>query len=152
MILEYGNMWDIFGKTDLFLVTTNPIVKNNGACVMGRGIAKQIATRFPKLPFDLGERILNMGEGDYSSCGYLGVYDKQRVGYFMVKNHWANPAELSVIQDSITDLLYAWEFPKQCGRIDMNFPGIGNGKLSIEQVMPLVQQLPDNVHLWQFKE
>jgi len=30
----------------------------------------------------------------------------------------------------------------------MNFPGIGAGQLSIEEVMPIVSKLPDNVYLY----
>lgn len=52
MILEKGNMWDCFGKVDLFLVTTNPIVNAKGELVMGRGIALEAKKRFPELPKD----------------------------------------------------------------------------------------------------
>ena len=32
--------------------------------------------------------------------------------------------------------------------IHMNFPGIGNGKLIPEDVMPIIKDLPDNVKVY----
>lgn len=151
MILERGNMWDVFGKTDLFLVTTNPIVNKQGLAVMGRGIAKQAADRFPTIRADFAKVI--MSPVRVWDCDAIGEYDGQRVGYFMVKAHWAEPAKLDVIQQSVDDLLqWIEESDAPLNRIDLNFPGIGNGKLKREDVLPLLQVLPDNVHVWEFGE
>ena len=151
MILERGNMWDVFGKTGLFLITTNPIIRKDGAVVMGRGIAREAALRFPELPFKFGRRLSPevvgyQASGD--STGTIGTYEQQEVGYFMVKRHWNSPAELSIIEDSVSDLL-SWA-PYQFWRIDLNFPGIGNGKLRREDVLPIIEKLPDKVHVWEY--
>jgi len=152
MILEKGNMWDVFGHTDLFLITTNPVRRKDGAVVMGRGIAKEAKDRFPKLPYDFG-RALDMlhPEIDQSHVGCLGEYDNQRIGWFMVKDHWASPAKLSIIEQSVFYLRhgYTWPHPERY-RIDLNFPGIGNGKLSREEVLPLLENLPNSVHVWEY--
>lgn len=151
MILERGDMWSVFGKTDLLLITTNPIRRKDGAVVMGRGIAKQVSERFRKLPFEFGE-ILEGKHGLPSNCDLIGFYGNppQRIGYFMVKSHWELPAELTIIQDSITELVHSWQAPELFKRIDLNFPGIGNGRLKREDVLPLLEQLPDNVHIWEY--
>lgn len=49
VILERGNMFDVWGNTDLFLFTSNPIVNKQGLAVMGRGIAKQLADKHPEV-------------------------------------------------------------------------------------------------------
>ena len=143
MILEKGNMWSVFGNTDLFLITTNPIIRKDGAVVMGRGIAKQAKDKFPRLPYDFAATLRNQPDMNVDE---IGKYDGQYIGYFMVKSHWREPARLSIIAESCTQLSQSsnlWT------RVDLNFPGIGNGKLKREDVLPLLQGLPDNVHVWE---
>lgn len=144
-------MWDVFGKTGLFLITTNPIRRKDGAVVMGRGIAREAALRFPELPFDFGRRLGPEVVG-YQACGestgVIGTYDQQQVGFFMVKRHWAEDADPQIINDSVTDLM-EWACHRFT-RIDLNFPGIGNGKLRRDDVLPLIKRLPDNVHVWEY--
>lgn len=149
MILEKGNMWDVFGKTGLFMITTNPIIRKDGAAVMGRGLAKEAATRFPGLPFRFGTRLdpRNVGYQGITPTGVIGAFDNQLVGYFMVKSHWKDVAQLDIIEDSVNDLA---EWAHHYDRIDLNFPGIGNGKLSRDVVLPRLQALPDNVHVWEY--
>lgn len=48
-------------ECDALVITTNGFVKNNGACVMGRGIAKQVADSLPKVPFIIGNLINTLG-------------------------------------------------------------------------------------------
>lgn len=156
MILERGDMWSVFGKTDLFLITTNPIVRKDGAVVMGRGIAKEAATRFPDIPFEIGRQIESFRAHsnlypektfpNYGVCGFYGE-ERQRIGFFMVKEHWRDMAKLDVIQRS-TSLVR--KFTQDFGRVDLNFPGIGNGRLRREDVLPIIEQLPDNVHVWEY--
>lgn len=166
MILERGNMWDVFGKTDLLMITTNPILTKYNRVVMERGIAKQAADRFYQLPLDFGKKVLAAThEQDYADplapiyTGVIGQYDGQLIGWFMVKDHWASPAKLEIIERSTRELhksLYFTSFldgkrsiPKDF-RVDLNFPGIGNGKLKREDVLPLLEVLPDNVHVWEY--
>jgi len=151
MILEYGNMWSIWSKTDLFLITTNSFVKHTGQLVMGAGIARQARDRFPSLDTTLGQAIRE-------TCGHLGEYGlfisprwpATRLGLFQVKRHWSTDAILDLIHQS-ADQLTQWASTHPDCRIDLNFPGIGNGRLSPDQVLPVIKQLPDNVHVWQYR-
>lgn len=145
MQLEKGDMWSVFGKTDIFMITTNPIRRKDGAVVMGRGIAKECKDYFPELPFDFGA-ILELCGNQY--IDRIGEYNETPIWYFMVKDHWKDYASLEIIKESVKRLkIFLMEHPKL--RVDLNFPGIGNGKLSKEQVLPLLQDLPDNVHVWE---
>jgi hypothetical protein len=145
-------MWTVFGKTDHFIITTNPVVRNDGACVMGAGIAKQFAQRFPNGPFDLGQEIILHERADYVlDYGAIGTYDGQLVQFFMVKDHWGNPAKLRIIRDSARRLREVARHHRD-QRYDLNFPGIGNGKLTKEEVLPMIEDLPDNVHVWEYGE
>lgn len=155
MILERGNMWDVFGKTDLFLITTNPIRRKDGALVMGRGIALEAANRFQELPFQFGAAVeKNYNNREYCDplahchCMMVGKFDGQAMGYFMVKNHWREPADLDVIRHSTRELNAMARYLGD-RRYDVNFPGIGNGRLKREDVLPIIEVLPNNVHVWE---
>jgi hypothetical protein len=141
MKLEQGNMWSIYDETDYFIVTTNSYIRTDGAVVMGRGIAKQLAARVPKIPYILGDLIDHLTE--------YGVIMVRKHGAFQVKYHFKDPADLGLIHRAVFDLTqYAEAVPTK--RFDMNFPGIGNGHLAYDDVLPLLQPLPDNVHVWTF--
>lgn len=69
----------------------------------------------------------------------------------MVKDHWQEDAKLSIIEESAI-CLDNWLFDMTSDiRVDLNFPGIGNGKLKREDVLPLLERLPDNVHIWEYE-
>lgn len=148
---EKGDMWSIFGKTQRFIITTNPVINSKGAVVMGRGIAKQFADRYPAGPFDMAKNITKDIDLGYEPLfGRIHVYDKQAVYYFMVKRHWREAAHPAVIRDAARELrISAMDRPQE--RFDLNFPGIGNGKLPREQVLPLLDDLPSNVHIWELE-
>lgn len=145
-----GNIWSVFNEVDLFLITTNATLKRNGALVMGRGIARQARDRFPGLDAALGKQILTV-------CGDQGVYSllvsprwpKARLGAFQVKRHYSQPASLALIRHSVAALC-AWcaEYPDAL--VALNFPGIGNGRLCREVVLPIVMQLPNQVTIWEY--
>ena len=61
------------------------------------------------------------------------------------------PADLDLIQYS-TNLLgqIAMHHPNKI--ILLNYPGIGNGKLSQELVRPILEQLPNNVWIYKYKK
>jgi hypothetical protein len=141
-------MFDVWGNTDLFLFTSNPIVNKQGLAVMGRGIAKQLADKHPQIRRDFGALLTDWWE---FTVDIIGDYDGQKVGYFVVKDHWKDNAKLDIIEQSCSDLVEGLErCPRR--RIDLNFPGIGNGKLRREDVLPIISKLPDNVHVWEYGE
>lgn len=149
MILERGNMWDMYGKTSLFLITTNPIITKSGKLVMGRGIAQQMRDAFPGSDVELAKMVRAFPLAHVMPLYYEPVFGKQRVGFFMVKHHWQEPANIPVILRSVARLI---EIAPDYERIDLNFPGIGNGKLKRTDVLPLLGVLPDNVHIWEYDE
>jgi hypothetical protein len=140
-------MWSVFFDTDIFMITTNPIRRKDGAVVMGRGIAAEAKERYPDLPYDFGVALDGLHpEIDQHNVGLIGRYEYTDIYFFMVKDHWKSPARLDIIEQSAFYLRHGFDWDK---RIDLNFPGIGNGKLKREDVLPLLVDLPDNVHIWE---
>ena len=143
MILERGDMWSVFHETDVFMITTNPIIRKDGAVVMGRGIAYEAKTRYPELPYEFAEMYTKYP----NNIGYIGEFDGTRVYWFMVKEHWAKDADPSIISKSVDEIIDMFGYSSE--RVDLNFPGIGNGKLSRREVLPILWKLPSNIHIWE---
>lgn len=149
MIHKKGNMLARIIPGDVYLVTTNSYIRNDGALVMGRGAAKQLALMYPILPLMLGRNILK-------SCGHLGEYNIDTLtngsgitlGAFQVKFNFSDEADLDLIKRSCDELhRMACEDERV---FHVNFPGIGNGRLKYNDVLPIVETLPDNVNVWTF--
>jgi len=155
MKLKTGNMWSAFPHVDLFLVTTNSTIRKDGALVMGRGIAREAAQRFPRLPYSLGGAIERLSEGDGRHVKYGILVPKTwpsvKIGAFQVKYYWGDQASPSLIRFS-TDELIDWCAKNPTAQVHLNFPGIGNGGLTPEQVLPIISRLPDTVTVWRRKE
>jgi hypothetical protein len=136
------------GAERVLLVTTNSFVRQDGALVMGRGAAKTAMLKWPRLPYSLGKYIDHLGEYNVGiiTDNNLSLH----IGAFQVKYHFKDEADLDLIARSVAELT-AITNKKPDWRFDMNFPGIGNGHKAYEDVAPLLDSLPDNVHVWTFK-
>lgn len=134
-----GNLWTY--PALYRIITTNGAVRKDGACVMGRGCAREAAERFPRLPYQLGQHIKQHGN---KVCIFLSYH----LISFPVKHHWREKADLHLIQESVGTLgefLDAILDPKDV--VVMPRPGCGNGGLDWNNVRPLLVGLPDNVHV-----
>jgi len=147
-----GDMWDRFGKVDLFCITTNNTIKKNGALVMERGITKEARDRLPgidkdlaraiQIEFDLIVQILPRS----SWASNTGMF--QVIAAFQVKNHFREKANISLIEHSCY-LLRKEILDRPYITVALNFPGIGHGGLERSEVLPIISILPDNVEIWE---
>ncbi len=164
---EKGDMFHMWGRTDLLLVTTNSTVTSAGNLVMGRGAAKQLKETFPQIARILGEDVESKiwhhaANGEKTHYGLIVVPESvflcgQNVGIFQVKYHYSHKALLALIEYSTT-LLFQWivkhraDFSANYPRVDINYPGIGNGGLTKKEVEPIIKLLPDCVHIWEYEK
>lgn len=152
MKLRVGNMFDHLEECDVLLVTTNSYIKKDGSLVMGRGAALEIQNYFNDVPQNLGKLILGnwqyiYTEGTYGLVFYVDSHVNIEIGAFQVKHHFRHRADLSLIQESTDQLKVVSESSPQ-ETFFLNYPGIGNGGLTREEVEPIVSELPNNVHVW----
>jgi len=141
-IFREGNL---FREPGFKFVTTNSYLTKDLRLVMGRGAALELKTISPGIDQIFGN-IINR------TCGHLGVYglikiDHASCGAFQVKHHFRDKADLELIQFGI--VLLTAEARNMDQIVHLNYPGIGNGKLSKEEIRPLLNILPDNVHVWE---
>lgn len=135
-----GNMLDHYTDDEMWLFTANSSHNSRGELVMGVGAAKAFKERFPQLPQQLGESIT---EGSL-----YGVVMVDNLGAFQTKVDWRNRSRLSIIEHSVRELTrWCEQLPGQ--RFNVNYPGIGFGGLLKHSVAPYVQQLPDQVVIWE---
>lgn len=131
----------------LYFITTNSFLRADGSLVMGRGIAKSVRDSEPGFDALAGQAVAQ-------KCGHLGVYgvlrpDRARSLFlFQVKRNFRDKADVQLIAKS-TSMLRA--LAQRWGHLEfhLNFPGIGNGKLKPQHVLPIVRTLPNNVFLWE---
>lgn len=146
---KLGNMFNELSdltKNDCVLVSTNSYIRNDGNLVMGRGAAKGITEYHPNAPSQFGE-LIRLGVNHLGKYGILICEcERYSIGAFQVKYHFKDKASLPLIAFSIkvlnTCALYY-------SRVLLNYPGISNGKLTKDEVEPLLRFLPRNVEIWE---
>ena len=79
-------------------------------------------------------------------------WPKSKLGLFQTKDNWLNKSRLGLIEFSVRELVRQMKWMqkvlKRAPRVDMPFPGIGNGGLKEYDVRHLLKNLEDNVHIW----
>lgn len=142
MILKRGNLWEALA--DIHIVTTNSFIKKNGALVMGRGAAAELLNICKPVAKEFGRLILD--QHDPTDYGCI-LHPNRPYGIFQVKVNWFDPAEGRLIVTSSQTLQAIATDGREYA---MNFPGIGNGRLTREYVLPLIENLPDNVKVYEY--
>jgi len=136
MIEERGCIWKKHEKGYFIAVTTNGVVKADGTCVMGKGIALQAAQKFPTLPEKLGYKLRRSGNHVYA---FLEI----RILSFPTKHDWRDPSSLSLIKQSCEELV-AILHEYNIDRLYMTRPGCGNGRLDWNDVKPILEGTLDD--------
>ena len=144
-IYDVGDMWAAWEESDLFLITANASFTAAERLVMGRGIARQALDRFPGLDKALAKTLRTPGR----RYGLLVSprWPQAKLGLFQTKLRYWEDAAPELIRLS-AEMLLAWLEGHPGVRVDLNFPGIGNGRLPIGVVRPIIEVLPSNVHVW----
>ena len=126
-----GDIWTLANRDHAWVViTTNGDVRHDYLAVMGRGIAREAAIRFPRLLAELGERIALTGN-------HLHHFDAYELITFPVKHHWRELAALRLIERSARELaVYASEINRP---VYLVRPGCGNGGLHWDAVRPRLE-------------
>lgn len=139
--LDYTGDWEL---PTVLLFTGNPFIKTNGAIVMGRGAARVVRDTYPGIDVAFAQAIKLDPDAHIHVLDWYG----KPIGWFKVKHHWQLPADLNLIRQSCFELAgLAAANPEVTWHL--NFPGIGNGKLSVDAVMPILEEgLPDSVYVY----
>lgn len=139
-----GDIWKHVDSADLFCLTTNASINRDGTLAMGRGIAAEAAKRWMGLRRFAGEAVRAAGDS-YGLIILDDYYSRpKRFGLFQTKGDWRKPAVPRLIMRAAAMLSeQAQAHPEW--EIVLPMPGVGEGKLQEEVVLPLLGDLPDNV-------
>lgn len=137
--LDYTNT---LGGNNVYLFTSNAIIKHDGCLVMGAGTAKAVRDTFSGIDKMFGE-VLGAGRVPV----LLLPYKDRVIGCFQVKHHYKEEADLNLVRAS-TLCLTKEAIRSPHITYHLNFPAVGCGKRSVDEVLPLLEGLPDNVHVY----
>ena|SRR6266478_100586 len=130
-----GDLWSFQETGAWCAITTNGYVKGDGRCVMGRGVAKEAADRFPEIPRELGSAILTGGNHVH--------FLSHNLISFPVKHQWFERADMALIKRSAIELVrHATVL-----RLDAVYlvrPGCGNGHLDWASVKACIEKILDD--------
>lgn len=145
------------------VVTTNGMVKKNGAAVMGRGIAKYADDNLsliknPDYPLSYGylkldtcSKILGMLLLAYGNHAYyLGTWQDSVTNTFFniitmpTKNDWRNPSDIQLIEQSCKEIVNIADKRPYLKDIFLPAPGCSCGKLSWEDVYQKISPILDD--------
>jgi hypothetical protein len=134
-----GDLWTY--PADFRVITTNGSVRKDGCAVLGRGCAREAATKYPTLPRLLGEKLARHGNLVYFFADAI-LDAPQGLFTFPVKHQWMQQADLDLIRRSTA--AFRGHLLENASYV-MPRAGCGNGQLRWEDVRPILAVLPDNV-------
>ena len=129
---------------DLALFTGNSTIRRDGGLVMGRGLARAVRDRFPGIDRELARAIGRRAEYGVAVADGFCI-GRAAVGAFQVKRFWGDAADLGLIAHSVKCQNALLEPEAADYRVVLNYPGIGNGRLTLAQVAPLIAGLDARV-------
>lgn len=127
---QTGDLWEFWSTGAYIGITTNGRVSRSGEAVMGAGLAKVAALRFPNLPHQLGEFLTCSGNHVYAFPDY-------RVFSIPTKDDPFEPSLLPLITQSADELL---RYVNSMGLQDVYTVrlGCGLGQLHWDAVRPIL--------------
>ena len=90
-----ADLWSY--PADFRCVPTNGIVKPNGCLVMGAGVAKVAAEKYPQLPDRLGRLVTIFGNKPF-------FFNEIGIISFPTKNHFKDPSDIGLIIASAKEI------------------------------------------------
>lgn len=142
-----GDMWSAFDAADLFLITTNCVLRG-GRLVMGAGIAREARDRFPGLDKALGKAIREQLNPSKYILLLSERWPEAKLGALQTKLHWRNPSSPELVAEGII-AVGKWAKAHPAAAVHMPLPGVGHGHLEVSVVQRLCATLPENVTVWQ---
>lgn len=139
----YKDLTIIPPSADAVCVTTNGMTKNNGDAVMGAGIARSFAEKYPSLPKTLGEKLRTEGNHVHDIATITNAYREQHIVSFPTKHHWKNDSDIALIKQSAEELK-ALADKNNWTCIYLPRPGFGCGRLSWLYVKPVIANILDD--------
>jgi hypothetical protein len=152
-----GDIWGLAAKIDAIVIPTNVGWRSDGRNVMGRGLARQAARRWPELPGDYGTFCRMHGRATPVAlyplpagnkwCKMLLLFPVKPLDINKPHLSWFQPANAAYIE---AHLMRLGEAPESGVLKDLDIAGgarvlvpslgCGNGTLQEEQIVPMLHR------------
>lgn len=144
MLEARGNVWEL--ECDALCILTNRIVISDHL-IMGAGVAKEAAERYPALPELWGEQTLkHRGHVFFTwvDNGHATSNNTDLLIAFPTKNHYKDPSPPGLVLESSVELMQLVD-KLSLKRVLLPRPGCGKGGLNWEsEVRPLIAPVLDD--------
>jgi hypothetical protein len=142
MIETEGDLWEI--NADARCITTNGIIKKNGDAVMGAGLAKEAAIRYPQLPLLLGSALFSAGNRVHLLLPMKQTdWHHNWLVSFPTKNDWKDKSDMDLIAKSCKELVRMSD-NMRWRKVLLPRVGCGLGQLSWDDVRVVLEEFLDN--------
>lgn len=149
MKLRVGN---IFRSTDQVVLITASSEINGGRLEFGTDLLKRLLEISPTADAYFAKCVQAKCAGQPAyPYEYNMLVDNRGAafkffGLFQTKYYFNDLANIDLIKRSCTTLTN-WVKTERIP-VSLNFPGIGGGGLTMDQIVPIIAELPDNVTIW----
>lgn len=147
MIIKQGNILshESLKYFNAICFTSNGVIKNNGALVMGAGAAKAFRDKFIGLDKRAGKYVRENGNICQQIKSLTGMEYNWYTSIisFPTKHHWKNPSDIKLIEKSAHELMALIDFHKW-KNVALTKPGCNNGKLNWNDVKAVLDPIFDN--------
>jgi len=150
-----GNIWDFYDIGNTFIVIpTNLGWKSDGTNVMGRGLAKQAAKRFPSLPKEYGRFCKELAKKKelllyLDEVKRLILLPSKPLNVSKPWLSWTGKADIQMVIKSLTSLK---EWVVETSRfVGLPLLGTGNGGLDKKAVLDITEKILgelENIYLY----
>lgn len=131
--LDFWEIYELRAADHMFVIPVNGTIKKNGDAVMGRGLALDVARRYPFLPTTFGHMLKQRPN-------VVREFKSHQLLLFPVKYRWQDDADLGLIASSCRQISLLSKFWKY-KMIYLPHVGCGNGGLHWETlVKPVVER------------
>ena len=137
MRYQTGDIWDLHVRhSGWIVIPTNTTIRQDGLAVMGAGLAKEAATKYPHLPKTLASHIRHFKERPYIDYPIICL---------PTKHNWRTGSNMDLIEQGCRELMELDRILSTISRPDLIFLptiGCGLGGLNWErQVRPVVDSI-----------
>lgn len=124
----------------IYIFTANSVVRSNGSLVMGAGVAKAVKLQYRGIDVLFGGVIPHLGVFGVQFVQWNNTW----IGAFQTKIDWKDDSPIEVVQNSILELCnIATRRPTHTFHLPC--PAVNHGGKSVEEILPLLEILPENV-------
>jgi hypothetical protein len=145
MLQTTGNLWDYYGQPkSAIVIPTNIGWKKNQENVMGAGIAKEAAHRFPNLAYRYGRWCEMHGEDTkvvFAEDLSLVLLPTKPLALNAPHLSWRGPSTLARVERSLRELVDIQKEYTALQTVYIPLVGCGNGRLNEADVLPLMMAI-----------